>query len=97
MLGKWLGLLKLEVPAKEATPALLGDVAMSSPWVTFSYSAIQSRGRRRSSLCCTQWGRRTSLCCSDAPADCRQCAIALPVLMILEQRRNISLTACSEG
>lgn len=40
MLGKWLGLLKLEVAAQEATAALLGDVAMSSPWVTFSHSAI---------------------------------------------------------
>lgn len=56
MLGKWLGLLKLEVAAQEATPALLGDLAMSSPWVTFSYSAIQSRGRRRYLLCCTQQG-----------------------------------------
>lgn len=67
MLGKWLGLLKLEVAAQEATPALLGDVAMSSPWVTFSHSAIQSRGRRRSSPCCTPRGHCTSLCGSDAP------------------------------
>ena len=48
MLGKWLGLLKLEVAEQEVTPAPLCDLATRSPWVTFSYPAIQSRGRRRS-------------------------------------------------
>lgn len=46
MLGKWLGLLKLEVAEQEVTAALLCDLATRSPWVTFSYPAIQSRGRQ---------------------------------------------------
>lgn len=81
MLGKWLGLLKLEVAEQKATSALLCDLAMGSPWVTFSCLPCSPEGADDLIYAVHSRGRRTSLCCSDAPANRRQCAMAVPVLM----------------
>lgn len=90
MLGKWLGLLKLEVAEQEATSALLCDLAMGSPWVTFSCLPCSPEGADGLVYAAHSRGRHASLCCSDAPANRQQCAMAVPVLMKEEEATEVS-------